>query len=83
MSRNPISVTDLSETLSISECHDGFWLWDGTREMNLSMRAKTQVDAFVEALGYYQCRLKEVESELRDIRTKVDTFVGQFTEPED
>lgn len=80
MGRAPISVTDLTSTLSLSECHDGFWLWDEIREMNLSVRAKTRDDAFVEALTYYQDRLSEVECELNDITAKVDAFVGQFAE---
>lgn len=35
-----INSTKLTETLTLSECSDGFWLYDKTRGMNLSMRAK-------------------------------------------
>lgn len=83
MSRPPISVTDLNETLVLSESHDGFWLYDETRGMNLSMRAKTRDGAFVEALTYYQDHLQKVENELKGIQTKVDAFIVQFTEAED
>lgn len=40
----------LTNTLSITECTDGFWLYDETRGMNLSMQAKSEEAAFVEAL---------------------------------
>lgn len=77
MSRKSISHVDLSPTLSLSEGHDGYWLWDNTREMNLSMRAKTERSAFVEALHYYQRRLIEVEQKHKEISAMVDTFVEQ------
>lgn len=80
MSRPAISVKKLSGTLDLAECHDGWWLYDHTRGMNLSMRAKTPEDAFVEALTYYQRRLSEVETELRGLKRKVDDFVSNFIE---
>lgn len=67
--------TDLSETLQLSECHDGFWLYDDSRGMNLSMRAKSEQEAFVEALTYYQERLRETESELKTIKHLTNAFV--------
>ncbi len=77
-----ISTKDFG-TFHISECKDGFWLWDETREMNLSMRAKTSDDAFVEAIEYYQGRLKRIEAEYRSLKDKVDIFVNQFVDEED
>lgn len=73
-----ISHTKLSATLSLSECNDGFWLYDTTRGFNLSMRAKTSTEAFVEALTYYQGRLNELESNYSELKGKVDAFVIQF-----
>ena len=78
-----ISSTVLSSKLNLSEQTDGFWLWDETRGMNLSMRAKTAQDAFVEALTYYQNRLSKVEGELKELTLKVDAFVNQFKEEDD
>lgn len=75
--------TELTDKLTLTECSDGYWLWDETRQMNLAMRAKSQVEAFVEALEYYQGRLGQVEAELKDMRGKVEAFVAQFAEPED
>lgn len=77
-----ISHTKLSDTLQITEAADGFWLYDYTRGMNLSMRAKTRDAAFTEALTYYQKRLADVEKQLADLSAKVNAFVGQFVEEE-
>lgn len=78
-----ISYTVLSKSLSISQCTDGYWLYDETRGMNLAMRAKTAEAAYLEALEYYQERLKEVEEDYKSLKAKVDYFVGQFIEEDD
>ena len=78
-----ISSTTLCDTLELSECSDGFWLYDETRGMNLSMSAKSSTDAFVEALTYYQNRLREVEQEHIILKKKVYAFVDQFIEESD
>jgi hypothetical protein len=68
----------LTETLALSEDHHGFWLYDKTRGMNLSMKAKSERDAFVEALTYYQRRLAEVESCLKSLSKSVEDFAAQI-----
>lgn len=73
----------LTDTLSITECTDGFWLYDKTRGMNLSMRAKTSQAAFVKALTYYQNRLTEIESRYFSLQKKVNSFVESFVGDED
>lgn len=73
----------LTNTLSITECTDGFWLYDETRGMNLSMQAKSEEAAFVEALEYYQERLQEVENDYNNLKAKVDHFVGEVAEDEE
>ena len=89
MSKPPDNHVDLSPTLGLSEYADprngnfGFWLYDETRRMNLAMRAKTERDAFVEALHYYQKRLTEVEQAHRELTQKVDAFVVQFVNADD
>lgn len=89
MGRRPESCTTLSDTLSICEFktggreHEGFWLYDKTRGMNLAMRAKTERDAFVKALEYYQERTAHVERQYKELQAKVDTFVSQFVPDED
>ena len=81
--RPAIKSTVLNDTLTLSECHDGFWLYDKTRGMNLAMRAKTPTDAFVKALTYYQSRTSEVETAHRKLSGLVDTFVSNFTDDEE
>lgn len=75
-----IFSTKLSDTISLTLCTDGYWLYDFTRCMNLSMRAKTEQAAFVEALTYYQRRLEDIESCYNSLQSRVDTFVSQFVE---
>lgn len=69
-----------TETFTVSECTDGFWLWDETRGMNLAMRAKSVEAAFTEALLYFQLRLREVEQAHCSLKVKVAEFVGQFVD---
>lgn len=57
-----------------------YWLYDTTRGMNLSMKAKTETNAFVEAIVYYQKRLSKVENELNSLNNKVEDFIAGFTE---
>lgn len=73
----------LSDTISIAECTDGFWLYDETRGMNLSMQAKSSEAALFEALEYYQERFQEVQNNYNSLKAKVDHFVGQFADEDD
>lgn len=66
----------LTDTLSLTEQKNGFWLYDKTRGMNLSMRAKTEQAAFVEALTYYQKRLLFVECECKKLKQDIETVVS-------
>lgn len=68
----------LTETIYLSERPDGWWLYDATRGMNLSMRAASAQAAFVESITYYQKRLAKVEDEHRRLTAKVDAFVCQL-----
>lgn len=88
MSKSPDNILKLSDTLGLCEYTSprngnfGFWLYDRTRGMNLSMRAKSERDAFVAALHYYQERLTSVEKEHAYLKAKVDAFVAQFVTEE-
>jgi len=83
MGSKVIQHVKLSEHLTITECADGFWLYDFTRGMNLSMRATSAQAAFVEALTYYQKRLSEVEGALADLKGQVNAFVSQFVDEDE
>lgn len=80
---NAISHVVLSAKLDLTECKDGFWLYDKSRGMNLAMRACSERNAFVEALTYYQDRLKELESKYKELGLKVEAFIGEFTEEDE
>jgi len=67
----------------MSECRDGYWLYDYTRGMNLSVKAKTQEDAFVEALTYYQRRTKKVEDELKKLSQSVSVFINSVSDEDE
>jgi hypothetical protein len=78
MSKDVIRRIFKNDTLSLVECKDGYWLYDYVLGMNISMRAKTEQDAFIESLLYYQQKLEKTKLELQDINTKVYHFIAQF-----
>jgi len=78
-----IQNTQLTDSLALAECSDGFWLYDRTQGMNLSIRAKTPQDAFVEALTYYQRRLAYYQEAHGELTKKVEAFVSQFVPDSD
>lgn len=71
-----------NETITLSKHVDkeDYWLYDKTRGMNLAMNAKTEQEAFVLALTYYQKRLKAVEKDFRLLRDRVNTFIEDVSE---
>lgn len=78
-----IKSEKLSESITLSECTDGFWLYDKTRGMNLAMRSKSRELAFLSVIDYYQKRLLTVDSEYAILKERVDNFVGMFSSDED
>jgi hypothetical protein len=75
-----IRYIKLTETLSISERKDGYWLYDKTRGMNLSMRAKTEQDAYVDAITYYQKRCAEIEQKKKELYDNVNNFIESLSD---
>ena len=71
------------DTLSLHECSDGYYLYDYVVGMNISMRAKTEQDAYIEALLYYQRRLVEVKTDYKTLNDKVESFLCQFDRDDD
>ncbi len=71
------------DTLSLHECNDGYYLYDYVVGMNISMRAKTEQDAYIEALLYYQKRLVEVKKDYKTLNDKVEGFLSQFDKDDD
>ena len=71
------------DTLSLHECTDGYYLYDYVVGMNISMRAKTEQDAYIEALLYYQKRLQQVKNDYKVLNDKVESFLSQFDEEDE
>lgn len=71
-----------SETLSLHETTTGFYLWDDVVGMNIAMNSKTEQEAFIEALLYYQNRLSVVSAKYKTLQNKVDSFLCQFEQEE-
>jgi hypothetical protein len=67
-----------NDTIELSQGKNGFWLYDQTRGMNLSMKAPSEQQAFADAVMYYQNRLMEVEKDYLALKTLVETFVKQI-----
>lgn len=80
MASKAIRSIKLTDTLTISECKDGYWLYDKTRGMNLAMRAKTEQDAYVFAITYYQKRCAEIEQKKKELYDKVNNFIGSLSD---
>jgi len=80
MATKSIRNIKLSDTLTISECRDGYWLYDKTRGMNLSMRAKTEQDAYVDAITYYQKRCAEIEEKKKKLYDSVNNFIESLSD---
>jgi len=66
------------DTLSLTECNDGYYLYDKVLGMNIVMRAKTEQDAYIAALLYYQKRLAEVKLDYKILNDKVDGFISSL-----
>ena len=69
-----------NEMFSLTECTDGYYLWDNVLKMNIGMYCKTEQEAFIKRLDYYQRRLSEVKQDYKDLSSKVQTFVDQVVD---
>lgn len=72
-----IEVKLKTPTLTLSQLSDGYWLWDETRQMNLSMHASSPQEAFIETICYYQRRVTEIQKELKTLKAQVEAFVEE------
>lgn len=80
MAAKAIRSIILTDTLTISECKDGYWLYDKTRGMNLAMRAKTEQEAYVQALTYYQKRCADIELKKKKLYDSVNNFIDSLSD---
>lgn len=78
----PIETIFKTNKISLTKCPDGFWLYDYVLGLNISMRAKTEIDAMIEGLTYYQKNLESTKDKLKTIEKKVSNFISLFKETE-
>lgn len=71
------------ESFSLDECNDGYYLYDYVQGFNIVMRAKTEQDAYIEALLHYQKSLSKSKEAYKNLSDKVDNFISQFEKDED
>ena len=65
----------INDKTHITECTDGFWLYDDYRGMNLAMRADSEKAALIKALEYYQHRLNEVEATNKHLNKQINAVL--------
>lgn len=66
-----IEHRQITSTIELTECRDGFWLYDATRRMSLATGVETPEAAFVEALEYYQKRLAAAEAKNTELEKEL------------
>ena len=74
--RAQISSQKLTETLTLIQWSDGYWIYDKTLCMHIAVKAPTAQAAATTAFAYYQRRLQQSEDKLNDLKSKVDFFVS-------
>jgi hypothetical protein len=79
----PIRNVFKTETFTLTECTDGYFLWDQVRKINIAMYAKTEQSALIEGLLYYQRRCAEISKDYKELDAKVQLFFSQFNEEDD
>jgi hypothetical protein len=72
-----------TDTLTLSECTDGYYLYDEVIGFNTVMRAKTEQEACIKAITDYQKNYSSLQKDYKELYTKVESFVTQFIEPDD
>ncbi len=77
MSNKPLNVLIFKNSqFSCIKTLDGFWIYDKVLKMNISMRAKDEQSACIEALEFYQRKLQESRSRCKLLSSKINTFIA-------
>lgn len=80
MGSKAIDHIKLTDSLTLSKCTDGYWLYDYNRGMNLAMRAETKEEAMLKAIIYYQKRCAEVEQKKKKLYDSVNNFIESLSD---
>ena len=76
-------MVKLSDTLTLIERKDGYWIHDKIQGINVALRAKTERDAFVMALSFYQKYYYLNKQKNESIYKKVNSFIEDLSKDDD
>ena len=71
-----------TDALTLTECTDGYYLWDKVAGFNISIHAKTEQQALIDGLEYYQRYHSKLKKESKELNDKVESFLCQFGKEE-
>ena len=63
------------DTFVMHECSDGYYLYDYVVGVSISMRAKTEQDAYIEAIKYYQKHTQALVDDNLSLNSKLDSII--------
>ena len=66
------------DTLCLTECTDGYYLHDTTVGINIAVHSKSEQEACIEAIRYYQKRFGDLKHDYNVLYDKVENFLSQF-----
>jgi len=72
-----------TETLVLTECSDGYYLWDKVAGFNIAIHAKSEQQALIDGLEYYQKYHSKLQKEYNELNNKVESFISQFDDEDD
>lgn len=72
-----------TDTLVLTECTDGYYLWDKVAGFNIAIHAKTEQEALIDGLKYYQTYHSKLKKDYKELNDKVESFLCQFDREED
>lgn len=72
-----------TNTLTLTECTNGYYLWDTVAGFNISIHAKSEQQALIDGLEYYQRYHSKLKKEHKELNDKVENFLCQFDKEED
>jgi hypothetical protein len=72
-----------TDRLILTECTDGYYLWDHVAGFNIAIHAKSEQQALIDGLNYYQSYHSKLKKEHKDLNDKVQNFLSQFERDDD
>ena len=67
-----------TDTLTLTECTDGYYLWDKVAGFNIAIHAKSEQQALIDGLDYYQRYHSKLQKDYKELDNKVQNFLSQF-----